>query len=354
MGMDFILNGQGHGSVADILMANNFDPYALRPYIGQDGRSYISMNTGKMKDGKPIYNSIVRNTTATLRKDDWIHLDNAVIKAAKPRLQVVGDLRSMGLEYMVPNGLGKTVFQHQAMSDIGDATISMDGIRQGDADRPQFDLTNLPLPIIHKDFHYSAREIAASRNGGSPLDTTTAELAARKVAEEAEKLTLGEVTAYTYGGGSVFGMKNYTYSLTKTLTTPGTHATTVTEVLAMKQQSMNNGYYGPWMLYYSPAWGAYMGQDYSTAKGDNTLQERLAKIEGIRGVKQADYLTGTCMLLVQLTPDVARMVIGMDITTVQWETLGGMMINFKVMAIIVPQLRCDYSHQTGIVYGNVP
>lgn len=353
MDLDFILNGQSHGSVADTLMACNFDPCVLRPYIGYDGRSYVTMGTGKTKDGKPEYRSIVRNTTATLRKDDWIQLDTAVIKAAKPRLQVVADLRAAGLTYTIPNGMGKTVLQHQTQSDIGDAIISMDGIRQGDADRPHYDLTNLPLPIIHKDFQFSAREVAASRNGGSPLDTASAELAARKVAEEIEKLTIGEVSAYTYGGGTIYGMSNYTHALTQSLTTPGTNATTVAEVLAMIQQSTNNGYYGPWMLYYSPGWGAYMGADYSTSKGDNTLLDRLKKINGLIDVKQSDYLSDTAMLLVQMTSDVARIVIGMDITTVQWESHGGMQLNFKVMAIMVPQLRCDFSNQTGIVYGSV-
>lgn len=353
MDLNFILNGQGHGSVANTLMACDFDPLALRPYVGQDGRSYITVNSGKFKDGKPVYNSMVTNAPATLTKDAWIHLDNAIIKTAKPRLRVVNDLRAAGLSYMVPGGMGKTVLQSQSMSDIGGATISMDGIRQGDADRPQFDIVNLPLPIIHKDFQFSAREIAVSRNGGAPLDTTNAELAARKVAEEIEKLTIGENDTYAYGGGTIYGLKNYNNALTQSLTTPGTNATTVAEVLSMKQKSMNNGYYGPWMLYYSPAWGAYMGADYSSAKGNDTLLDRLKRIDGITDVKQADYLTGTCLILVQMTPDVARVVVGMDITTVQWESMGGMMVNFKVMAIIVPQIRCDYSSQTGIVYGNV-
>ena len=130
-------------------------------------------------------------------------------------------------------------------------------------------------------------------------------------------------------------------------------ATTVQEVLEMRQQSIDNSYYGPWILYFSPAWGAYMDADYSANKGDNTLRERLEKIDGITAVKQADYLTGTkTMILVQQTSDVARIVNGMDITTVQWESHGGMQLNFKVMAILVPQLRDDYGNQTGIVHGS--
>lgn len=351
--MDFILNGQASGDVASTLMQHNFDPGALRPFVENDGRSYISVGGGGVQ---PVYNNLVTNAPATLRKDDWIQLDTAVIKAAKPRLTAVADLRSKGLVYNIPNGMGKTSLEHEAMSDIGPASISMDGLREGNSDRPLFDLRSLPLPIIHKDFNFSARQVMASRNGGSPLDTTNAELAGSKVAEEVERLFLGENDKYSFGGGALYGYKNFPYALTKDdMTTPSSanHSTTVAEVLAMKQQSMNNGYYGPWVLYYSPAWGQYMGEDYSTAKGDNTLQERLAKIDKVTEVKQADYLTGTCMILVQQTPDVARAVIGMDITTVQWQSHGGMQLNFKVMCIIVPQMRSDYTNQTGIVYGSV-
>lgn len=96
-----------------------------------------------------------------------------------------------------------------------------------------------------------------------------------------------------------------------------------------------------------------MEEDYSTSKGDNTMRQRLESINGIQSVKQADYLSDTTLLLVQMTPDVARMVVGMEITTVQWESHGGMQLNFKVMCILVPQLRSDFNDATGIVHGSV-
>jgi len=54
--------------------------------------------------------------------------------------------------------------------------------------------------------------------------------------------------------------------------------------------------------------------------------------------------------MVQMTSDVIRMVVGMEITTVQWETNGGMLQNFKVMGIIVPQIRSDINSLCGIAY----
>lgn len=347
--MEYILNGQAQGSVASTLLASNFDVASLRPWIGQDGRSYIAQNQGGKLVAVP---TMVRN--ATLRHEEWKILDTAVVQTAMERLRVVADLRGAGLTFNIPNGMSKTVLETQTIGEITGATISMDPARQGEGDRPEYDLTNLPLPVIHKDFSFTARQIAVSRNGGTPLDVTMAQMAARKVAEEAEKLTLGVSSSYTYGGGTVYGLRNYPYRLTAVLTHPTqsdwTGAKCVQEVLAMRQQSMDIHYYGPWALYISPSWGQYFDEDYSASKGDNTLRMRIAQIEGIREIRQADFLTGYQMLLVQLTSDVIRMVIGMDVTTVQWETLGGMLLNFKVMAMMVPQIRADANNACGIVH----
>ena len=351
-GMNFILNGQAHGDVASTLLATNFDPASLRPWVGDDGRSYISVNQGGKLVAVPT-----ANATATLRKDDWVRMDKAIVAAAKPRLRLVSDLMSKGLQYSIPNGMGKTVLETETQSDISAASISMDGIRASDSDRPVFELTNLPLPIIHKDFEFSARQIAASRNGGSPLDLSTAELAGRRVAEMAEQLTIGTASSYAFGGGTIYGITNYPNTLTKTLTSPTASgwlpSTTVSEVLAMKSQSQAAYHYGPWMVYNSPAWDAYMDDDYSASKGDNTLRERIAKIDNIQGCRTLDYLTGTQLAMVQMTSDVIRMVVGMNMTTLQWDSHGGMLKKFKVMTILVPQLRADQNSNTGIVLGSV-
>lgn len=349
--MDIILNGQAQGSVAQALLNNNFDVGCLRPWVGADGRHYISQNQGGKLTAiqTPVANG-------TLRKQEWQLLDEAIVMAAKQRLRVVADLRASGLTFTIPQGMGKTVLQTENVSDISNAVISMDPARKSEADRPEFDLTNLPLPVIHKDFYFSARQIATSRNIGASIDVTTAQLAARRVAEEAEKLVLGTAGGYTYGGGSIYGLTNFPSRMTKVLTAPTAGGWTplicVREVLAMRQQSMNEFHYGPWVLYNSPAWDQYFDDDYSTLKGDLTLRQRLEGIAGIQAVRTSDYLPDTTLVLVQQTNDVIREVIGMDVTTVQWESEGGMRLNFKVMAILVPQLRADFNGNTGIVHGS--
>lgn len=353
--MDFILNGQAQGSVASVLMQNNFDVRALRPYIGEDGRSYITTlnkSTGKLEP-------VLCNTQATLRFLDWKLLDSAIVKAAKPRLRFVGDLRAAGLTFNIPNGMSKTVLETETQSDISGASVSMDGLREGNRDRPTFELKNLPLPIIHKDFSYSARQVMASRNGGSPLDTTTAELAARRVAETAEQLALGTYGSYSYGGGLIYGITNFpdriTYALSSYLASSWVPSKFLKDVLAMKSASQAKFHFGPWILYVSQDWDQILDNDYLLTGGVvavQTLRERVKKIEGIQDVRTLDYLPAHTVVLVQQTTDVVREVMGMDITTLQWESQGGMQLNFKVMAIMVPQVRSDNNGNTGIVHGS--
>lgn len=348
--MDLIVNGQAHGSVAARLLQNGFDVNAMRPYVGVDGRHYITQSNGGVATPVPL---MAQN--ATLRRDEWIQIDTAVMAAARERLRLISDLRGSGLTFTIPNGMGKTVLESERMSDITPATISMDPARKSEGDRPEFDIINLPLPVIHKDFFFNARQIATSRNNGPGIDVTSAQLAARRVAEEAEKLALGTSGSFSYGGGTVYGLTNFPQRLTTVLTHPTqsdfTGPLLVDEVLGMRQQSMNNFYFGPWVLYNSPAWDQYLDDDYSTLKGDNTLRQRIMAINGIQDVRTLDFLTGYQLILVQQTSDVIRLVMGMDVTTLQWETEGGMRINFKVMAIMVPQIRADIDDQTGIVHG---
>lgn len=352
--MDFVMNGQGYGSVAAQLLANDMNPGVLRPYLSNnanDPRTFVTNAAGLAVP--------TNNNTAALRKDDWLILDSAVIRTAKPRLKAVANMRSKGLQYTIPNGMSKTVLQYERQSDISNAIISMDGNRRSEGDRPVFDLNNLPLPIIHKDFSYSLRQLSASRNGDSPLDTTTAELAARRCAEQAEQLLLGVTASYAYGGGTIYGLMNFPSRITKVMTNPTSGgylpSQTLQEVLAMRLLAQQAYHFGPYTLYTSLAWDTALDSDYiinvNGVTSGITLRQRLANNTGISQVQTLDYLPGYTMILVEDNADVARMVIGMDFVTVQWEVNGGMEVRFKVMCIMVPQLRADIAGNTGIVHG---
>ena len=84
---DVIVGKTAYGNVAERLMASNFNINSLR-------------------------------TNAVLLPNEWKIIDTAVISAAEPRLQAVGDLMSRGLVYRTGTGLGQTILE--SYKDWGD------------------------------------------------------------------------------------------------------------------------------------------------------------------------------------------------------------------------------------------
>jgi hypothetical protein len=122
----------------------------------------------------------------------------------------------------------------------------------------------------------------------------------------------------------------------------------------MIEQARLAFHFGPFTLYLAGIWSQYMGQDYVT-NYPKTLRSRVMELAEIDDIIIADYLSNTNydVVMLEKTTDNARLVIGMDITTVMWDTLGGLQKNFKIMSIIVPQVRSDQNGNMGLVHGIV-
>jgi len=369
-----------------------FDPGVLRPFLNQRGDKCIRIHTGKRlqkKDdkGAPIFNkdgspkmydatevvtvhhaqlngisSPVFNATLALRKEEWLNLDRQVIKAARSRMRAYGDLRAANT-FGGFDGFMKMILEHETMSDPGEAIVDMDGISEGRGDAPLFQLEGLPLPITHSSFSYSARRVAVSRGMGTPLDTTSAEYSARRVGEAIEKTTIGVQAGMTYGTTAnygrtptVYGYTNFSDRNTKSdMTAPtGSNGTTIlTDWLALRDLLYADNMYGPYIAYTSTDYDQYLDNLFSTTEPSaGTLRSRLLQIDGINDIRRLDFLSDTfTVVLVQMTPDVARAVNGMEMTTVQWATKGDAQLNFRVMTIQVPQIRADYDGKCGIAHG---
>lgn len=370
-GIDFIQHGVGHGRVAQALMDSEFDVLTMRPYR-HNRRTYIAQPVLN-RDGSPVMQEIkngegkvvgysqkygpqdvTNSLVAAFRAQDWVQADDVVQRAARPKIKFVGDLRSKGLQYVIPNGFGKTILTYEDMGEIGDADIAMDPNKEGYNDRPGFGINHMPLPIVFKDCWFSSRALAASRNGTMPLDFTTLAQAAERCAELAEKLALGVASTYQFGGGTVYGVTNFPGRLTKSMTLPSdvdwNGTVFLDEVLDMRQQAQNNYHGGPWILYTSMNWDKYLDHDYSNAKGTETLRSRVKMISGIQDVVTLDYLPGYTALLVELNASNVREVVGMEFTTIQWNPTP-FRTNFKVMGIMVPQVRADQNGKIGTVHG---
>jgi len=337
---------QGGGSVAQRLLANGMNVGALRPWVAEDGFNYITVNE------KGVEKAVRFSGNATLRKDEWKALDTAVLKAAQTRLVGVADLEARGLTFNLANGLGTTVFQYEDMSDVQGAQVSMDGVTRGENDRVEFDINSLPMPITHGDFQLNIRALTASRTLGAPLDTTIAELKARKIAEKIEEYLFVGSSTYTFGGGTIYGYLDQpainSVTLSQNWDASGkTGAEIMVDVLAMKQACINARHYGPYMMYIPTAYEATLDDDFK-ANSDVTIRERILKIANIIDIKVADSLTANNVLMVQMTSDVVRMINGLAMTTVEWTSEGGMIFHFKIMQISVPQIRADQNDRSGV------
>lgn len=381
---DVLINDGGgteaFGETAQTMQSVRFDPGYLRPYI-HNGQKFVTVNTGqtkwcdKKKKRVPVFKSKsvasiiangmgsqVHNATLALRKDEWKEMDRVVITEARKRLRAWTDLLASN-SYGGFNAMNKMILEHETMSDPGEALVDMDGLSEGRTDAPKFQLEGTPLPITHSDFWFSARRLGISRNDGMPLDTAMGEAAGRRVAETIEKTVIGVQAGLQYGTVAdygttpkVYGYTNHPSRVTKTDMNAPTGAngpTVLTDWLALRDALYAKNMYGPYMVYTSSDYDEFLDNLFSTTEPSaGTLRSRLQQIDGIQGIRRLDYLTDTfTVLMVQMTSDVARAINGMPITTVQWESQGGMRLNFKVMAIQVPQIRADNAGNCGVAHG---
>lgn len=359
LAVDFIgQKGQVQGEVASFMSASGrMEPGALRPYVGADGRSFITKYLGGDQTDPKNYMAMPIQTNGTLRRDEWKRLDEAIMPIAEAPLGGIQDLVSAGLTYdLGGNGMATTVLEWHDVDDSMSAEVTMDGITRGDNDRPNFGTNYLPLPIIHADYQLNARELAVSRNMGNPLDTTLAERAARRVREKLEDMLFTNTT-YAFGGGTIYSYLNHPDRNTQTLSTAwdsDSAAGILGDVLGMKQSSINARHFGPWVLYIPTAYNIVLDEDYDTSgTSTQTIRDRILKIDGINDIKISDRLPANNVVLVEMKSETVRLVRGMGIQNVEWQTEGKMVTKFKVMTIQVPQIRADQSGQSGIVHGSV-
>ena len=300
------------------------------------------------------WNPQVLRDQSVLRKDEWIEFDDVLVPIARQRLRGVNDLVSAGLTLTLGNGMGTTILQWEEVSDMDPADVSMDGVTRGTHDRVNFDINNLPIYIVHKDFHINLRNLESSRRLGVPIDTTQIEVATRKVADQVESI-LFNGTSLTFGGDSVFGYRTAPNRNLFTITTTwatDTGESIVDDVIAMIAVANGDKMFGPYILYMGVTYWNALLDDYK-ANSDKTIIQRIREIEGISDVRVADVLALDQVLLVQMTKDVVDLVIGMQPRVVQWDIEGGFQTNFKVLTILVPRIKQDFDNRSGIVHGSV-
>lgn len=338
---------------------------AMRPYIATHGRHrgqpVIAVNTGGLDEsGNPVYSErpLQTNANGTLRKDEWVLLEDQIIEATRERLVIVGDLQAAGLTYNV-GGLGTILSEWETGSEITDAKITMDGESSGEKDAQEFGLNGVPIPIIHKEFSIGTRMLEASRTRGAALDVTTGTEAGRSVARRSEQLVFfGSSLSAKDSAGNQFAIPGLltfsgraTYTIANWAVASG--ETILANILAMiSLAETQERAFGPFNLYVPGAYAGRLREDFK-ANSDKTLMQRILGIPEIKAVRISDVLTTGNVVLVQMSRGTIDLAVASDVTTVQWQSGSGWTNHFQTFAAWAPRIKQDFDGHCGVVHGSV-
>lgn len=332
-------SGQGGlisgGTVGERLLAHGFNINCLRTCASE----------------VQVHGNTVR-VNGTLLEDEWKAFDTTVQQVAREKLVVTNLLLNKGLRSPLPNALGVMTLEWERVTgDLVDAEVTMSGLNEAQKDRMAFETVSMPIPIIHKEFFYNVRHLEAARRNGRQPDVSHASVAARKVAELIERTIF---TGVTIGGTAIYGMLNHPQRKTQAVTATWVTATGEQIVADMVKaidalSNVNNNHEGPFYVFVPTLVAAHMGEDYK-ANSDKTIMQRVMEVPGVAGIQSTGRLTGTNVLVVQLTSDVIEMIDGIQPTMVEWDSHGGFQKNFKVISIMLPRVRSDGWNQSGILH----
>lgn len=333
---------------------------AMRPYINRKGQSVIAVpTTERTGDGLVVYREQPIKANATLRKDEWVSVDEQLIEAYRERLVVVDDLMSAGLTQNV--GLGTLISEWENASEITDADVTMDGESNPNKDRQEFGLSGVPVPVIHKAFSIGERVLQASRSRGASLDISTAIESARSVARTTEKMVINggylggvQSAANTY---QIYGLTNFPSRETTTISDWSAEATTAETVLGdilemVSLMETEQRRFGPFRLYIPAAFSFQFYRDLKS-NSDKTLMQRVLEDPRIDSVRVSDVLADGNAILVQFDRMVLDLAVGSDVSTVQWPSGSGWTNHFQTFAVMAPRLKTDFDGRSGILHATV-
>ena len=315
--------------------------------------AFDNCNTGIKLFGNAQSQQLVANDS-TLRHDEHLAYDQALIETARVRLGGIADLQAAGLVTNL-GGLGTLLSMYERIGDMNDASVSMDGITEGEYDRATFDEVGVPVPIIHKDWTLQLRHLEAARQNGTNLDTTQVGLATRIVSEKLDNILANGYASMVFEGKTIYGYTTHPNRNTVSLAGSGWTVVSGRDIIGdtnkMIKAAQDDNFYGPFQMYVAGDVWRELQLDYNDNKGDKTFKERIEAFAEINSVKPLFSLPNGSVILVQMTRDVIDLAVAQDMVNLEWNN-NPMQTMFKVFTAMVPRLKADKSGQCGIVHGS--
>jgi len=363
------------GNALQEAVAQGIDPQAflqgvaqnsMRPYVdpAQPDKAYVTVNTGIDKDsGKPIYKAVcVGNAdTVTLYRGEWEAIDKRVRRVATQKMQFVAALEAAGLSIPL-DGMGVTRYTWRNVGQFGEARVDMDLTANVNDDSPQGIEESLPIPFISSGWDVSARQLEVSRRGGMPIDTEKAYWASYAVARATENLFLNGNGVFKADNNTIYGIRTTPASMAKTLQKDWTDDTVtgemiVDEVNGWLQDLRNQFHSGPFNLIYPDRYSYKLNKDYK-AEVKGSILARIKELQGIGSVTPLEILNVDPtdatkymneVFLLEMQQETCAVLNGMNMTNLQWQKKGPLVMGHLVAQIKVPLFRADIEGQTGLL-----
>ena len=267
-----------------------------------------------------------------LTSEEILYIDTRVVETVKPLL--IG--RRLFPVFTLPHAGFMTVRGYKR-TNMSAARISLYG-ETGSKDRTEKASFDITVPVIDKEFEVMWRELEASRSSGMPLDLQDAENAARKVAEDEDKLLItGEYTGFRALG--VEGLATATGRNTKA-SAGAWPANALTDLSAAIGELESDGHMGPYSCVLRSAWAAKL-----RALVTNTAVKWIEVMRDlfIAGIYVSDSLytsagATTNALVLEPSQENLELIIGRDLEVRKQEDVRG---NLKcvVREVVAPRIK---------------
>lgn len=301
---------------------------------------------------------------ASLPKEAWVGIEDAVYPAMDDVLTVVADLRDAGLT-ADESVFNKIAEWHKEDYDAT-ATISMQPETDTDEGNVEYDLDGSPMPLIHSDFSIGWRD-QGSEGGvgtgmaGEDLEVLNAEGAARAVAEAMELLTLNgwqptindNSIGGTQDGYTMYGLTNHPSAHTGTLgdwlSNPAVIRDDLKDGMArdLKDDNFRPTNQGYW-IYVGEGLEDVLDDPDPEGTGDRLIRDRIENLNFVGNLKVSQFLDNDAALMFRPTRDVIDLAIAMDEQVVQWE--DPFRDYFKTVTCFTPRVKDTLRGQSGIAY----
>ncbi len=297
---------------------------------------------------------------ASLPKQAWVGIEDAVYPAMDDELIIVSDLRAAGLT--TSEDINNKVSEWHKSDYDSTATVSMEPETATEEGATEYDLDGSPIPLIHSDFSVGFREGGNDANmGGQNLETLNAEGSARAVAEAMERLVLygwepsigGDEPGGVQDGYTMYGLCNHPNThdgeLSNWLEEPEEIRRDIKDKIFrdLKDDNFRPTNAGYW-VYVGEGLEDVLEDPDPEGTGDRYIMDRLESLNSLGNLQVSQYLEDDAVLAFRPTADVIDLAFALEEQVVQWD--DPFRDYFKTITAFTPRVKDTLRGQCGVAY----